>query len=116
MTKATKIYALLGRAVDYSYSPLIHNYAFRELGLPCHYTVFNIADPDLVQEALRGARALGIAGFNVTIPYKKTVVPFLDDHLPLVFLLLFGALGVVRFAGTAPICPRSSSVSQIWRS
>ncbi len=79
MTKATKIFALLGRAVDYSYSPLIHNSAFRELGLPCHYTVFNIAEPDLVQDALRGARALGIAGFNVTIPYKKTVVPFLDE-------------------------------------
>jgi shikimate dehydrogenase len=79
MTKATKIFALLGRAVDYSYSPLIHNCAFRELGLPCHYTVFNIAEPDLVQDALRGAKALGIAGFNVTIPYKKTVVPFLDE-------------------------------------
>ncbi len=79
MTKATKIFALLGRGVDYSYSPLIHNCAFQELGLPCHYTVFNIAEPDLVQEALLGARALGIAGFNVTIPYKKTVVPFLDE-------------------------------------
>jgi len=79
MTKATKIFALLGRGVNYSYSPLIHNCAFRELGLPCHYTVFNIAEPDLVQDALRGARALGIAGFNVTIPYKKTVVPFLDE-------------------------------------
>ncbi|MFZ4525643.1 MAG: shikimate dehydrogenase [Chlorobium sp.] len=79
MTKATKIFALLGQAVDYSYSPLIHNCAFQELGLPCHYTVFNIAEPDLVQDALRGARALGIAGFNVTIPYKKTVVPFLDE-------------------------------------
>ncbi|MEI7934741.1 MAG: shikimate dehydrogenase [Chlorobiaceae bacterium] len=79
MTKATKIYALLGRGVDYSYSPLIHNAAFRELGLPCHYTVFNIAGPDLVQDALCGAKALGIAGFNVTIPYKKTVVPFLDE-------------------------------------
>ena len=78
MTKATKIFALLGRAVDYSYSPLIHNCAFRKLELPCHYTVFNIAEPDLVQDALRGAKALGIAGFNVTIPYKKTVVPFLD--------------------------------------
>ncbi|TLU85925.1 MAG: shikimate dehydrogenase [Chlorobium sp.] len=79
MTKATKIFALLGRTVDYSYSPLIHNTAFRALDLPFHYTVFNIAEPDQVQDALRGARALGIAGFNVTIPYKKTVVPFLDE-------------------------------------
>ncbi|MEI6638672.1 MAG: shikimate dehydrogenase [Chlorobium sp.] len=79
MMKSTKIYALLGRTVDYSYSPVIHNAAFMDLGLPCHYTVFNIPDPDLVGDALRGARALGIGGFSVTIPYKKTVVPFLDE-------------------------------------
>jgi len=79
MTKATTIFALLGRSVDYSYSPFIHNEAFRQLGLSCHYTVFNIPTPELVGDALRGAKALGIGGFSVTIPYKKTVVPFLDE-------------------------------------
>jgi len=79
MTKATKILALLGREVDYSYSPIIHNTACRILGLPYHYTIFNISGTELLQDALRGARALGIAGFNVTIPYKKAVVPFLDE-------------------------------------
>ncbi len=79
MTKAIKILGLIGRAVDYSYSPLIHNTACEMLGMPYYYTVFNIADPDLIPDALRGARALGIAGFNVTIPYKKIVVPFLDE-------------------------------------
>jgi shikimate dehydrogenase len=80
MTKPTKILGLIGRTVDYSYSPLIHNTACRLLGLPYHYTVFNIAEPCMIHDALCGAKALGIAGFNVTIPYKKTVVPFLD-HL-----------------------------------
>ena len=79
MTKPVKILGLIGRAVDYSYSPLIHNTAFEALGIPYYYTVFNIADPLLIEDALCGARALGIAGFNVTIPYKKTVVPFLDE-------------------------------------
>ena len=79
MTKPVKILGLIGRSVDYSYSPLIHNTAFEALGIPYYYTVFNIADPLLIEDALRGARALGIAGFNVTIPYKKTVVPFLDE-------------------------------------
>ena len=79
MTKAIKILGLIGRAVDYSYSPLIHNTACKILGIPYYYTVFNIADPDLIPDALRGAKALGIAGFNVTIPYKKNVVPFLDE-------------------------------------
>ncbi len=71
MTKAIKILGLIGRAVDYSYSPLIHNTACDILGIPYYYTVFNIADPDMIHDALRGAKALGIAGFNVTIPYKK---------------------------------------------
>ncbi|MEI8186541.1 MAG: shikimate dehydrogenase [Chlorobiaceae bacterium] len=79
MTKAKKILGLIGRAVDYSYSPLIHNIACEVLGIPYYYTVFNIAEPDLIRDALCGAKALGIAGFNVTIPYKKNVVPFLDD-------------------------------------
>ena len=79
MKKATKILGLIGRAVDYSYSPLIHNRACELLGLGYHYTIFNIADPCMIGDALRGAKALGLAGFNVTIPYKKTVVPFLDD-------------------------------------
>jgi shikimate dehydrogenase len=79
MTEAIKILGLIGRAVDYSYSPLIHNSACEVLGVPYYYTVFNIADPLLIPDALRGAKALGIRGFNVTIPYKKTVVPFLDE-------------------------------------
>lgn len=79
MNSSTRIFALLGQAVDYSYSPLIHNTAFQALGLPYHYTIFNIAEAAFVEDALRGARALGLGGFSVTIPYKQTVVPFLDE-------------------------------------
>ncbi|MBN1928198.1 MAG: shikimate dehydrogenase [Chlorobiaceae bacterium] len=77
--QAINVFGLIGRNVDYSWSPLIHNTAFQALGLPCVYTIFNIAAPELVGDALNGSRALGISGFNVTIPYKKTVVPFLDE-------------------------------------
>jgi shikimate dehydrogenase len=82
MTKTKKILGLIGRGVDYSYSPLIHNTALEETGLPYYYTLFNIADKSLLCDALRGAVALGIAGFNVTIPYKQAVVPFLDELTP----------------------------------
>ena len=80
--RAKKIFGLIGRNVDYSWSPLIHNTAFDLLQLPCFYTIFNIAAPELVEAALAGTRALGISGFSVTIPYKKTVVPFLDELSP----------------------------------
>ncbi len=51
MRPATKIYGLIGRAVDYSYSPLIHNTAFGQLSLPCRYTIFNITEEHLVADA-----------------------------------------------------------------
>lgn len=81
-SQSKKIFGLIGRHVDYSWSPLIHNTAFEALGLPCVFTIFNIPSPEMIGDALRGSRALGIAGFSVTIPYKKTVVPFLDELSP----------------------------------
>jgi shikimate dehydrogenase len=81
-SQSKKIFGLIGKHVDYSWSPLIHNTAFEALGLPCVYTIFNILSPELVEDALKGSRALGIAGFNVTIPFKKTVVPLLDELSP----------------------------------
>lgn len=79
MKPSKQILGLIGRNVDYSWSPLIHNTACELLGLPYVYTIFDIAEPGLLDDALRGARALGIAGFSVTIPYKKDVVPLLDE-------------------------------------
>ncbi|TCD47653.1 shikimate dehydrogenase [Chlorobium sp. N1] len=79
MNGAPQIYGLIGRDVGYSLSPLIHNTAFDLLRLEAVYTIFSIADPAQVPFALGGVRSLGISGCNVTIPYKETVVPFLDE-------------------------------------
>lgn len=82
MYSAKKILGLIGRNVGYSYSPYIHNVAAETLQLPYYYTIFNIPSPDLVPAALEGAKALGIAGFNVTIPYKQNVVAYMDKLSP----------------------------------
>lgn len=82
MYSAKKILGLIGRNVDYSYSPYIHNAAAEILQLPYYYTIFNISSSDQVPPALEGAKALGIAGFNVTIPYKQDVVACMDRLSP----------------------------------
>lgn len=79
MKHSKHILGLIGRNVGYSWSPLIHNTASNLLGLPYEYTIFNVATTDLLGDALRGTRALGISGLNVTIPYKKDVVGLLDE-------------------------------------
>ena len=60
---------LLGRRLAHSYSPQIHNF----LG-SYPYEIFE-REPDTVEDFIRNGDYTGI---NVTIPYKKTVIPFLD--------------------------------------
>ncbi|MFH1138414.1 MAG: shikimate dehydrogenase [Pseudomonadota bacterium] len=61
-----------------SKSPAMQTAVMRRLGLEGVYLPFEVA-PDQVGPAVRGLRALGIAGANVTVPYKEAVIPFLDD-------------------------------------
>jgi shikimate dehydrogenase len=74
----TKLVALLGHPVGHSFSPLMHNAAFEELGLNYRYVAFDVM-PDNLKEAVAGARALGLEGFNVTVPHKENVIQYLDE-------------------------------------
>lgn len=73
----TRVLGLIGYPVRNSLSPLLHNAASRFLGLNCVYVVFEVKRPHL-RDAVRGLRALGIAGVNVTVPYKEEVLAYLD--------------------------------------
>jgi shikimate dehydrogenase len=55
----------------------MHNAAFQKLGLDYLYVPFQIREENLAK-AIDGMRALNIRGLNVTIPYKQSVLPFLD--------------------------------------
>ncbi|NTW50357.1 MAG: shikimate dehydrogenase [Chlorobiales bacterium] len=82
MTGVKKILGLLGHQINYSLSPLMHNTAAEHLGLDYYYTLFNVNSPDDLPAVFDGMRALGIAGFNVTIPYKEKVIRYLDQLSP----------------------------------
>ncbi len=71
----TALYGVIGNPVHHSLSPVIHNGAFRRLGLNAVYLAFEVKN---VEEALRGVRGLGMRGVSVTIPFKTEVLPFLD--------------------------------------
>lgn len=77
MDAATQLYGVMGYPVHHSLSPIIHNTAFKTLGINAVYTAFNVA-PEALATAIAGARALGLAGFNLTIPHKQAIVPLLD--------------------------------------
>lgn len=73
-----KIVGIIGHPIGHSVSPAMQNAAFKELGLDYEYVPFEVEPADL-KEALSGFRALQMAGFNVTIPHKETIVPLLDE-------------------------------------
>ncbi len=73
---STKLCAIIGNPVSHSLSPLIHNVAFRATDLNMVYTAFCVSD---LEKAINGVRGLGISGLSVTIPYKETVIPYLDE-------------------------------------
>ncbi|MDD3264948.1 MAG: shikimate dehydrogenase, partial [Dehalococcoidales bacterium] len=78
MKPGVKICALLGDPVEQSFSPAMHNAAFSDKGLNYIYVASRVDDTSL-KAAIEGARALGIAGLNITIPHKVSVIPMLDE-------------------------------------
>ncbi len=74
----TKVCALIGDPVGHSLSPVMHNAAFKELGLDIVYVAFPVKADEL-EDAIKGARSLGLLGLNVTMPHKHAVIQYLDE-------------------------------------
>ncbi|WP_404346980.1 shikimate dehydrogenase [Sutcliffiella horikoshii] len=72
------LYGVIGSPIAHSMSPLIHNDAFLQNGMDAHYHAFHV-EPDQLETAVAGMRALGVTGFNVTIPHKEAIIPLLDS-------------------------------------
>ena len=78
ITSSTSIFGVCGQDIKYTLSPAMHNAAFHHLLLNYVYLTFEIL-PSNISQAVEGIRALGLAGINVTKPFKTEVLPYLDD-------------------------------------
>jgi shikimate dehydrogenase len=70
------IYALFGNPVAHSLSPLMHNAALKEMGLPGCYVPLCVRN---LPGAVQGLRGMDIRGVSVTIPFKSEIMEYLDD-------------------------------------
>jgi len=78
---ATRTFALLGRPVGHSLSPRLHNAWLQALKVDARYLAIDVPPErgHLVPDALR---TLGLAGVNLTVPLKQSVLPQLDALAP----------------------------------
>lgn len=76
--KGSGFVGILGWPLDHTLSPVIHNVGFRRVALDWTYLSWPV-EPELLGDAVRGLRALGARGANVTMPHKETVVEHLDE-------------------------------------
>jgi len=81
MSTVTLILGLLGEHIENSLSPLIHMNFIRYYSLNYSYLPFQIKSDNL-EKAIIGAKALGIKGLNVTIPFKEEAMRLMDEVAP----------------------------------
>ena len=72
-----QVFGLLGNPVEHSLSPPMHEAAYDALGIDARYVTFE-PDRDDGAAAVAAADTLGIAGLNVTIPFKRDVLDAVD--------------------------------------
>ena len=88
----TKLTGLLGSPVAHSKSPLMHNEAFKELGLNYVYLCFDVPENNL-KIAYEGLKKLNVAGFNCTMPDKTLICELVDELSPAASMI--GAVNTV---------------------
>ncbi len=75
--KRHKIYGLIGYPLGHSFSRGYFNDKFAAEGIDAEYVNFEIPDIGDLMEVF--AENPGLAGLNVTIPYKEQVIPYMDE-------------------------------------
>lgn len=78
ISATTSLYAFIGSPAHHSKSPLMHNCAFKELGIDSVYLAFDVKSTEL-EDTLKAFKIMKVKGINVSMPHKQKVIPYLDE-------------------------------------
>ena len=77
-----KKYLVIGNPIKHSLSPKLHNHWFKENNIDAFYDKEELNESD-ISRIINEIKKDKINGINVTVPFKKTVISFLDQLSPL---------------------------------
>jgi len=92
----TKVVGVIGNPIEHSLSPVMFNDAFKAKKLDYVYVPFKV-EKKYLSNAIKGAKAFGIKGLNITIPHKQKVIRYLDKFD--IMANLIGAVNTIDFNG-----------------
>tara|TARA_B100000700_G_scaffold308553_1_gene386437 strand:- start:422 stop:1252 length:831 start_codon:yes stop_codon:yes gene_type:complete len=72
-----KKFFIIGKPLSHSLSPTLHNYWLKKYNVNADYNILEIQETE-IEKILRQIKNGEILGINVTLPYKKKVIPYLD--------------------------------------
>jgi len=70
-------YAVIGDPIAHSLSPQLHNAAFKAMRMNAEYVAVHVKGQELSD--FSGKARKEFAGFNITVPHKNAIIPFLDS-------------------------------------
>ena len=73
-------FAIIGSPISHSLSPVMHNYWFDKYNINAEYELLDITENE-IQNVMNRIKDQDIKGINVTLPYKKSVIPFLNKTI-----------------------------------
>lgn len=75
---SSKTYCIIGDPIQHSLSPAMQNAAFNKLRLNSSYIAFRVRKGEL-KESIESLRAMGVSGFNITVPHKVEAINYVDE-------------------------------------
>lgn len=69
-------YGLIGKALSHSFSANFFRVKFQNEGIDADYTLIEMEDISAIRDVVTERE---LSGFNVTIPYKESIIPYLDE-------------------------------------
>ena len=76
-----KLFGIFGYPLSHTLSPAMHEAAFRKLGLKANYIVLELPR-NAFEKLMRQTSKISLSGFNITVPYKETVMKYLSKIHP----------------------------------
>ena len=71
-------YIVIGNPIDHSLSPMLHNYWIKNNNIKAVYEKHKLGENE-IKNLILEIREKKIHGVNVTVPFKRKIIPYLDD-------------------------------------